>query len=400
MHIAFYSPEWPPAKAANGIVTYVAAMRDYLLAQGHEVSVLTLGRMIDSTGRDQDMGIGQDGRGIVGRARRFLERHRGDLPCLGRALGKQFQALHRLAPLDLIEMEESFGWSEIVRRTSQVPVVTRLHGPFFLKPDEQRSNREVRADSQRRKAEGIAIVGATSLTAPTMATLERTCLHYGRSLSKQAAAIPNPIAMANDSWRLDACDRNHILMVGRFDHPKGADTILLAFNQLIERRPAARLTLVGPDMGMQMASGAMLSFGDYVATHLSPLARRQVRFTGRLSPSAITRLRREALVTAQCSRLENFPYTLTEGLSAGCPMISTDWAGAEEIIAHGENGLLTPVGDPDAMAANLEWMLDHPEEIAAMGDRAQAHCRAHFSTGAVGSRMVDWYRTTIAESRR
>ncbi|KXU32643.1 hypothetical protein A0J57_08810 [Sphingobium sp. 22B] len=404
MHIGYCSPHWPPAMAANGIVTYVAAMRDYLLAQGHRVSIIADGQVVDGDGRIHDLPLASGRAGPVNAlARHWLrhrERHRGDLPAIGRAVAAQVQAAHRIMPMDILDMEESFGWSDAVRRLSGVPVVTRLHGPFFLKAPVPRTEQEMQAYRHRCEAEGWAVRRAVSLTAPTRATLQAACARYRRPARGMSTAIPNPVGLPARQWRLDDCDRQHILMVGRFDYAKGADTMLLAFDRLIARRPSVRLTLVGPDWGMALSPGRALSFKDYVATHLSPRGREGVRFIGRQPPDTIARLRRKAFVTVQASRSETYSYTLVESLAAGCPVISTDWAGAEEMFQAGRQGLLTPMGDPDALARNLEWLMDHPEEAASMADNGRRHCRERFSMEAVGGRMVDWYRATLAERRR
>jgi glycosyltransferase involved in cell wall biosynthesis len=404
VHIGFCSPHWPPAMASNGIVTYVAAMRDYLLSEGHRVSIIADGRMVDSDGRDHILPAAAEKPGPIGammrRVHRHMERNRGDLPAIGRVVAAQVRDAQRIMPMDLVDMEESYGWSDAVQRLSGVPVVTRLHGPYFLKAPIPRTALESQAHSQRCKAEGRAVRRATSLTSPTRATLQATCAHYDRPVNGLSAAIPNPIRTSANPWRLDGCDRDMILMVGRFDHAKGADIMLLAFDRLVARRPSARLTLVGPDWGMTLSAGRKLSFDDYVMAHLSPQARARVRFMGRQPPDVIAQLRRKAFVTVQASRSETYSYTLVESLEAGCPVISTDWSGAEEILEAGRHGLLTPMGDPQALAANLEWMLDHPQEAALMADNGRLHCQEQFCVQAVGSRMVDWYRATLAERRR
>lgn len=64
----------------------------------------------------------------------------------------------------------------------------------------------------------------------------------------------------------------------------------------------------------------------------------------------------DAIVMA--SRWEGFCMALAEALALGRPVVSTDCDhGPREFIRHGENGLLTPVGDPTALAAALERVL-------------------------------------------
>ena len=400
MHIALYSPCWPPAGAANGIVSYVATVRDYFASQGHRVSVLSEGNLhlgddevVSLAPHMQQGGLNQVKRRISKR----LDSWHGALPCVGRMLAAQIQAAHSIAPIDILEMEESFGWSDTVRRLSGIPVVTRLHGPHFLKPARPSTAKEKRADLQRCLKEGRAVRSSPALTAPTKAMMRVTCEHYQRQARQGDAVIPNPIRLAPETlrWNLDACDRNHILMIGRFDLWKGADVMLLAFDKVARTHPAAHLTLVGPKIGIETAPGELADFETFARDRMSPEGAERVTLTGTLPPHEIAQLRRKAFVTVLASRTENFPYALLEGLAAGCPMVSTDWPGSEEIIENGETGFLTPVGDADALAARLSWLLDNPEVAAQAGAKGREHCGRDFAVETVGDSLLECYEATL-----
>lgn len=401
MHIALYSPNWPPAGAANGIVSYVSTIREHLVGEGHKVSILSEGQLYPSDGSDPISLEPTESLGRLSQLRqrisRRLDSYHGGLPGVGQQLAAQINAAHQLDPIDILEMEESFGWSDAVRRLTDIPVVTRLHGPYFLKPAKPRTAREKLSDLQRCKTEGRAVRSSITITAPTRAMMKVTCENYGRAPKQGDAVIPNPIQLAPEDhrWNLADCDPNHILMVGRFDHVKGADTMLLAVEQLLRTHPHARLTLVGPEIGIATGPGRTANFAEYASANLSPATVSRVALTGILTPAEIAKLRQTAFVTVVASRWENFPYALLEGLATGSPMISTDWPGSDEIIRHGETGMLTPVGDADALAQRLRWMLDNPEIAAEIGQNGLQHCAASFSIDTVGARLLDSYKATL-----
>lgn len=75
---------------------------------------------------------------------------------------------------------------------------------------------------------------------------------------------------------------------------------------------------------------------------------------------------------AHCSvEPEPFGRVIIEGMAAGVPVTASAAGGALEIIDEGVNGLLTPPGDAEALAAALIRLLDD----ASLRDRLIAHGR-------------------------
>lgn len=60
-----------------------------------------------------------------------------------------------------------------------------------------------------------------------------------------------------------------------------------------------------------------------------------------------------AHVGLMCSQCEAFGRVTVEAMRAGLPVCGTNAGGTSEIIDHGVNGLLSPAGDANALAANL-----------------------------------------------
>jgi glycosyltransferase involved in cell wall biosynthesis len=84
---------------------------------------------------------------------------------------------------------------------------------------------------------------------------------------------------------------------------------------------------------------------------LQALAGDRVRFLGPLPRERVVELFSASDASILSSSWENFPHTVVEALAAGTPVISTSTGGVAEVVRDGENGLLVPAGDVDALAA-------------------------------------------------
>ncbi|MGQ9663699.1 MAG: glycosyltransferase, partial [Kiritimatiellia bacterium] len=73
-------------------------------------------------------------------------------------------------------------------------------------------------------------------------------------------------------------------------------------------------------------------------------------------------------------------------------VIGSRVGGIPEMVQDGVNGFLVPPGDEEALADRLRWVLTHPDEVRAMGERAREFARSFFSTEA----YVEGYRRLLA----
>src|SRR6185312_12162486 len=102
---------------------------------------------------------------------------------------------------------------------------------------------------QRVEREGIALRAVAAIIAPSQSTLDRTIDQYALR-PRLRRHIVNPMTPDPNTpqWTLDACDRNTILFVGRFDLAKGGDIMLQAFSRILSAGRHCKLIFVGPDV--------------------------------------------------------------------------------------------------------------------------------------------------------
>ena len=402
LSVAYFTPGWPPGAFSNGIVTYVASISEGMRALGHQPHALTYN--LDHSSRYKDVlelssrrrsgeFWGRLGDAMAARVRP----EKAFRDTFARGLRRGMETLATSVGLDLLEMEESFGMAGFLRDRLPIPIVVRLHGPWFL------NGRVVGASQEdtflrRVQDEGRAIANAFAMTAPSNDVLEQTRQYYQLPL-EQAVVIPCPIAPTppEQRWQLQHCEPNVIGFIGRFDRHKGGDLIIDAFAQVLQDVPNARLLFAGPDRGYTDAAGRTWQLEAYVRDRLpGALETGQVELLGQQPPSALTALRRRAQITVVASRYDNFPYTALEALSLGCPIVAARAGGIPEIITDGATGLLFQTGKAADLAVQLRHLLKDSDLAAKLGHQAAASCAARFAPVVIAKQSIEFYQETLA----
>jgi len=94
--------------------------------------------------------------------------------------------------------------------------------------------------------------------------------------------------------------------------------------------------------------------------------------------------RAKAWICASAS--EGFGLPILEAMACGCVVVSTDCGGPRDIIEHGANGFLVPVGDVDAMVRTVKAVLADDELQKRIRSRAAETVR-RFSWEEAGAKL-------------
>jgi glycosyltransferase involved in cell wall biosynthesis len=202
----------------------------------------------------------------------------------------------------------------------------------------------------------------------------------------KVVVINNPLPPANGRlgqtypWQAELAalgDGPVIATAGRMVGVKDHRTLLRAFAVLLRTRPA-RLVLFGegPRRAELEAESRVLGIAS------------RVLFAGYVNDPAACYAAADLFVLSSTS--EGFGNVLIEAMAAGVPVVSTDAPhGPREILADGQYGTLTPVGDAEALAVAMAAMLDQPTDAALLEGRA-----ADFAVERIG----DAYEGLFARS--
>ncbi|UUT35717.1 glycosyltransferase [Microbacterium elymi] len=168
-------------------------------------------------------------------------------------------------------------------------------------------------------------------------------------------SIPEPlIAPATLDTRL-------VFGVGRLAREKRYDLLLDAFALAVDEYPGWRLRLYGDGQARGQLEAHALALG----------VRELVDFMGAAIDMDSEWPR--ASITVSTSERESFGMTIVESMRNGVPVISTDCPdGPREIIDDNADGILTPLGDKNAIARQLNGSHGRrrAKAIARLGLRA------------------------------
>lgn len=103
-------------------------------------------------------------------------------------------------------------------------------------------------------------------------------------------------------------------------------------------------------------------------------------------------------VLLAASESEPFGRTLVEAMVVGVPVVASDAGGHREIIEHGVNGLLFPVGDAHACFASIRKLLADEKLRDRLVVNGQQTAR-HFSPERHAAAVADFYREIMASGR-
>ncbi len=395
MKIALYVPSWPPGFVANGIVTYTSLLAPALRRQGHEVWILASWVKGEVDPYTIDLRDFVPPPTLSTRLMYKVAPATALFNTMSAALTRAVRHLVAKHQIDVVEMEESFGWSYAVSRLNLVPVVVRLHGPWFLmgRFDNKKWNR---GNQRREQLEGRGIQHAHYVTANCAETLNAVKNHYGLSL-RQSRVMPNPVdpVSEEEAWDIDTCKRDSLLFVGRFDKVKGGDLVLCAFGQLATMFPNLTLTFVGPDRGVEEADGKVWTFQEFVRHNLPDQVQGRIGFLGQKSHAEVMALRTQHYITMIAAQYDTMGYMMLEAMSLGCPIISTAVGGIPEYIHDRRNGLLVPSQNVNAMVAACKELLENRELAARLGRQAWVDCRDLYNSGRAAERTIEAYSEAI-----
>jgi len=181
-------------------------------------------------------------------------------------------------------------------------------------------------------------------------------------------------------------DGGYALFVGRLSQEKGVMTLLQTWQKL-KNIP---LKIVG--------DGPLYK---WVEDFIIKKGLKNVELLGRKPRNEVFQLMQRAQVLVFPSEwYEGFPMTIAEAFACGLPVVASRLGAMAEIVEDGRTGLLFRPGDPEDLAAKVEWAWSHPKELREMGLEARKEYERKYTAEQNYQRLMEIYQKAIGRTER
>jgi len=292
-----------------------------------------------------------------------------------RPLGRALRRLREEFAFDLVHAHYAVPAGDAVRRSGcagDAPLVVSVHGGDVLYTAPR--------SAAGRLAVERTLADARLVLANSAWTAERCREHGARETRVVHLGTDIPAAPPER-------DPTPTLVTVAHLHPrKRHANVVRALALLRERRPGLRYVIVGdgPERGHIEALAHELGVAD------------RVELRGQLPPAEAQRAAWRGTLFVLPSIDEAFGVVYIEAMAGGVPAIGCRGEGGpEEIAAAGEGMRLVAPQDPQALAAEIDALLDDPRGLERLGAQARATVERAFTWERCGAASVAAYEAAL-----
>jgi glycosyltransferase involved in cell wall biosynthesis len=182
-------------------------------------------------------------------------------------------------------------------------------------------------------------------------------------------------------------DSKILLMVSRVSKVKRHDLAISAFEKTAETNPNLHLAIVG---ARDPSENQWWSYLQKQAVN-SPYAKR-IHWIGHVDD--VRPWYRAASILLMPSDNESFGRVLVEAMACGVPVVATNSGAIPEIVRHGKDGILVPVGKSHELAEAIMRLLSDETTRLKMGRSGEQRAKA-FDLESHLNKIIDAFEETI-----
>jgi glycosyltransferase involved in cell wall biosynthesis len=176
-------------------------------------------------------------------------------------------------------------------------------------------------------------------------------------------------------------DREYALFIGRLSPEKGVMTMIDAW----KNHPNIPLKIIGE--GPERP-------------HIEEIIRlhqlNQIELLGFLPLIEVYKALKKALFLVMPSVwYETFGRVIIEAYATGTPVIASRLGGMEEIIIEQKTGLLFTPGDALDLSTQVQYAIDHPQELSTWGKQARSQYEQKYTADSAYEKLISIYEEVL-----
>ena len=368
LRVCFVSKEYPPGDF-GGPGRYTHELACGFAAAGHDVHVIT--RTPDVARVDWEDGawvhrIASERTAIPELATVAAREHVVDMASVYREVCR----VHAERPLDIVMCPlwlcEALACTFDDRFPTAITLITAMKAVSTLAEWARSSD----GPAQLIRFEEEWVKRADYLHAVSHAIRERAVTDYAADPQRSFLA---PLGVKDrrpkySAMRVNA-DRIRILYVGRLEARKGADVFLDAAARLVAEFPNIEFVLAGKELPTDRGDTHRERFESRFASDAD--MRSRVSFSGMVTDDELYQHYADCDIFCLPTHYESFGLVYVEAMMWGKPLVGSHVGGVPEVVCHGEQGYLCPVGDVDAVVDALRRLILDPELRDRFGRRSR-----------------------------
>lgn len=233
------------------------------------------------------------------------------------------------------------------------------------------------------------------------ATIHTLVQPVWKRIVRDAAAItaPSQFLVGLIRQRLDvpvACIANPAELPKAATTGRATPPVVLAVGRLVERKGYRQLLQA---LAKRHAHVKLVVAGDGpIRGELEAMAQElglNCEFIGFVDRTTLEQHYARASIFVMPSLQENFPMVLLEAMGSGLAVITSDCAGCLEVV--GDAAIVARAGDTESLQQALTRVLDHPDQIAVLGEAARQRSRM-FAADHVAAQYLDLFERSLRVS--
>ena len=187
---------------------------------------------------------------------------------------------------------------------------------------------------------------------------ERAKKFYSEKIQRKSVVIGNPVQVSQDVAEIK---KNKIVSAGRLEKQKNHKMLISSFAKVCKKYPNYVLEIYG--------EGKLRAELQEHIKHLN--VENNVFLKGNVA--GLHQEINDAQIFVLSSNYEGLSNALLEAMMLELACVSTECAGSDEVIVNGENGLLVPVGDENALEKAIVSLIENEslrDKISANGKKS------------------------------